>query len=87
MTDDQMLIDIHGEEVAPCIPVARKYRATITKRMAIQEKEVDLKDELSALVRAAGLKPLADGIIHFKYEGGDILVAPGKDKVKVVIDE
>lgn len=87
MSKEQMLIDIHGVDVRPCIEAARKYRATISKRLKLQEKEAEQKAEVSELVKAADLKPLKDGVIHFEYEGVEVLITPGKDSVKVVIKD
>jgi hypothetical protein len=71
MTEEQMdLIDIHGKDVKPCIPIARKYYAAIRKRLEEGKKEAQLLKELAAAIRAADLKPLEDGLIHFKYSGG-----------------
>lgn len=84
---EEMLIDIHGKDIKPCIPIARKYYTAIRKRLADQKEEAELLEELAATIRAANLKPLEDGLIHFKREGVDILLTPGKDKVKVVIDD
>lgn len=87
MTEEQMLIDIHGKDVKPAIAAARKYRATISKRLKLQEKEAEEKQKVADLVIAAKLKPLKDGVIHFKVDGVDIVVGPGKVSVKVTIDE
>lgn len=87
MTEEQMLIDIHGKDVKPAIAAGRKYKSTISKRLKLQEKEAEQKQEVSDLVKAANLKPLKDGVIHFKYDGVDIVVTPGKESIKVTVEE
>ncbi len=87
MAEEQMLIDIHGKDAKPAITAGRKYRATITKRLKLQEKEAEEKQEVSDLVKALKLKPLKDGVIHFKVDGVDIVVTPGKESIKVTIEE
>ena len=88
MSEEQMLIDIHGKtNVKPAIAAGRRYRATISKRLKLQETEADQKQEVSDLVKKLKLNPLKDGVIHFKVDGVDILITPGKESVKVTIEE
>lgn len=87
MTEEQMLVDIHGKDAKPAIAAGRRYRATISKRLKLQDKEAEQKQEVSDLVKALKLKPLKDGVIHFKLDGVDIVVTPGKESVKVTIEE
>ena len=88
MAEEQMdLIDVHGVDVKPCLAMGRKYRAMIDKRLNIQKKEAVLLEELIEAIYAAKLKPLEDGLIHFEHEGVEILLTPGKAKVKVVIKD
>ncbi len=84
MTDEQMdLIDVHGKKMKPVIAAARKYRATIAKRLKLQEKEAEEKQTVSDLIKKLKIKPLPSGLIHFTCDGLDIIVEPGKEKVKV----
>ena len=84
------LIDVHGEQVKKLIAPARAYRATITKRLKIQETEANQKAALTDLVKAANLKPIIENrkkIVRFKYEDVTIeYTHEEKDNVKVTID-
>ena len=53
----------------------------------MQEKEAEQKQEVIDLVKAAKLMPLKDGVIHFEYDGVEILLTPGKESVKVTVKE
>ena len=78
------LIDVLPAKAKPIIKAARKYRQIILERLKIQERESDQKQIGSDMIRAAGIVPLnKEGLIHFKYEGIDIVVTPGKEKIKV----
>ncbi len=82
------LIDVLPEKAKPIIKAARKYRKIILERLALQEKEAEAKENISALIQAAKIVPLnKEGVIHFKYEGVDITVIPGKEKIKVKEEE
>jgi hypothetical protein len=82
------LIDTNPENLKPFMKKARQYRATVSERLAIQQSEAEQKAELRELVAAAGLQPLPNGDILFKYEDVTItLEAPKEGKLTVKVEE
>jgi tRNA1(Val) A37 N6-methylase TrmN6 len=83
-SDGQMaLIDVAPENIAKIIPVAKKYRLAVRRRMKVQEEEVALKTELLELVKESKAVRLADGSIRFRCEDMTITVTPRDELVKV----
>ena len=67
---------------------ARRYYATVRKRLAIQEVEKTEKAELRDEVAKSGLQPLENGDLVYNHEGVDILLKPPKEGVlTVVVDD
>lgn len=94
MTEEQLELieDLHGEEGEKLRNAAKAYKATIAKRLKIQEKEAVQKAELIELVNRAGLKPVSteDGKKIIRCRIDDTLIEATheeKDNVKVKVDE
>lgn len=82
------LIDTNPDNVKPMIKKAKKYRAVIAERLAIQQKEAELKTELREIVAVSGLTPTDNGSIVFTYEDVTITVEPPKEgKLTVVVKD
>lgn len=79
------LIDVTPENLKAIKPIARRYKAAMQRRVAVQQEEVKAKGEILALIKEAQLPRLADGTIKFKC--GDLLitVTPRDELVKVKI--
>ena len=86
--EQMALIDVVPAKAKPIVKKARKYRQIILERLDLQKKEADQLQALSDMIEAADIVPLnKEGVIHFKYEDVDIVVVPGKTKIKVKIEE
>lgn len=84
VTGEQMdLIDVAPQHLAEIKPIARKYRAAVKRRMKAGEEEVQLKQEILALIKSENLTRLPDGSIRFKCDGMTITVTPRDELVKV----
>jgi len=77
------LIDVSPENAKPIIKVAREYIKYRDSRMAIQKKEVEHKQDIIELVKAANLAPINGGVIKFEYDGLLISLAPKEMELKV----
>ena len=77
------LIDVLPEKCKPIIEVARRYKKVQQERLAALKEETELKQKVLGLVKNAGLKPLADGIIRFTCDGFTISVEPRDELIKV----
>ena len=77
------LIDVAPENLKKIIPVAKKYRASVKKRMQISEDEVALKAELLELIEQSNISRLPDGKIRFMADGYLIKVTPRDNLVQV----
>lgn len=81
------LLDVSPENLEQIIPVAKKYRAAVKRRMQALEQETELKTEILTLVKDAKLHRLADGTIKFKCDGMLITVTPRDELVRVKDEE
>jgi len=80
------LIDVAPENAKPIIEAARLYKkAQSVRRKALQE-EVDLKEKVLGLVKAAELQPLKDGVIKFNSGGFTFCVTP-RDELITITEE
>lgn len=83
-TGEQLdLIDVAPEKSKPIIKMAREYIKYRDSRMAVQKKEVEHKQCIIELVKAAKLQPLNGGKIKFEYDGVEISLAPKEMELKV----
>lgn len=81
------LLDVSPANLKQIIPVAKKYRQAVKRRMVALEEETKLKGQILDLVRDAKLHRLADGSIKFKCDGMLITVTPRDELVKVKDEE
>ncbi len=77
------LIDVHPAKAR----LYKEYQFTGQKdyrcRLAALKKEVEQKQKVLELVKAAELQPLEGGIIKFEYDGVIISITPRDELVKV----
>ena len=87
MEEQLQLIEIHGEKGKKLVEPARAYRATILKRLKMQETEANQKVDLIEKVKAAKLKPIIENgkkVVRVKIEGVTIeYTHEDKENVKV----
>ena len=81
--DQLALIDIHPENAKPIIALALTYKKYVAERQLALAKEVELKNKILDLVKAAKLQPLENGNTTFTYEGVTVSIEPQDEKVKV----
>jgi len=77
------LIDVAPENAMPIIRAARLYKKFQAARQAALEKEIEQKQQVLELVRAAKLPPLEGGIIRFSYDGVVVSVTPRDELVRI----
>ena len=64
--EQQELLDVGPEHSEEMVELAKKYKKALDARMAAQQKEVEAKERLLALIKDEHLTPLEDGKIRFK---------------------
>lgn len=77
------LIDIQPENAKAIISAARLYKEFQVARSTALAKEVEQKQEVLRLVKAAKLQPLDGGKIRFEYDNVMISVTPRDELIKV----
>ena len=77
------LIDIAAKNAKPIIKAARLYKQFQLARLGALKKEIEQKQKVLELVRAADLQPLAGGKIRFEYDGVTISITPRDELVAV----
>lgn len=77
------LLDVQPENAKAIMAAAKLYKKHQIARQAALAKEITQKEKLLELVRAAKLKPLADGVIKFACGGMIISVTPRDELIKV----
>lgn len=84
------LIEWQPENKKEIVRVARAYRAKVKERLSIQNGrngEVELKEKLMDLVKAAHPTRNEKGVIRFKLDGLKIEVKPTKETITVTEDD
>ncbi len=77
------LIDVAPENFKKMIPVAKAYRKTVKERVALTNKETELKQKLLQMVHEANLTRLSDGKVKFKCEGYVVTITPTDEKISI----
>lgn len=77
------LIDVGPENLKKIVPVARRYRAAVKRRMNEGDEEVKLKVKLLQLVEEANLQRDKTGKVKFKADGMTITVTPRDNLIQV----
>lgn len=76
--EQKSLPGMQDREIEALQKGARRYAAIRDQRMALTEKEVELRDELLGMMKQRHK-------IHYLYEGVEITVVAEREKVKVRI--
>lgn len=83
-TGEQLdLIDVQPKNAKPIIQAARLYKEFQATRQAALVKEVEQKQRILELVKAAKLHPLDGGKIKFEYDNVMISITPRDELVTV----
>ena len=77
------LIDVLPKNQKTILRKAKQYRGAMLDRMAASEREVELKNELLALIKAAKLQPMTDGKIKLSIGEYTISVTPREMLIQV----
>jgi hypothetical protein len=85
-TEQLELMDVTPEYAKP-IKAAAKYKKASAARQAALAEEVEAKTKVLELVKAAGIKPDADGVTKCHVDGMTIKITPRYELVKVKLDE
>jgi len=82
-----MLMDTDLPEAKPITAAARRYKKHQKARMEALALEIKAKGEIKNLVRAAKIKPNAEGVIELRLHGITIKITPRDELVKVKTDD
>ncbi len=74
------LLDLTPENLMALEPVVAEYQDALANRLAWLKDELDHKKQILALVKDAGLRPNADGVIKFEL-GGSIVTITARDEL------
>lgn len=77
------LIDVGPENAKAMRPVVRKYKEALTERISWLAEEKKHKAKLLGMVKEAGLKPNADGVIEFELNGTVVKITPRDELIQV----
>lgn len=77
------LIETLPENIQEIVDVALEYQECKQGRQNILKKEVELKAKIKEMVHNAGLQPLEDGVIRFRYDGVLISIVPRDEVIRV----
>ncbi len=81
--EQRVLIDVTPEVAKPIMTLGRKYKAVQKQRLAALALEVEMKKDLSALVKKTNPTTMADGKIKFEYQGFQVIITPTDEKITV----
>jgi len=82
-----LLMDTDIPEAKPITAAARRYKKHQKARMESLALEIKAKNEIKDLVRAAKIKPNAEGVIELHLNGLTIKITPRDELVKVKTDD
>lgn len=77
------LIDVTPENIAVLEPVVADYEDAKVNRQAWLKDEVEHKKKVLALVKEAGLRPNAEGVIKFELNGSVVTITPRDELIRV----
>lgn len=77
------LIDVTPENVKEIKELLHPYKKVQAKRIAALNKELELKDKILSLIKAANLEKLPNGSIKFRCEGMIITLKPTDEKLTI----
>jgi molybdenum cofactor biosynthesis enzyme len=86
-TEQLDLMDVTPEYAKPLKAAARKYKKASAERQAALAEEVEAKGKVLEIVKAAGIKPDADGVTKCHVDGMTIKVTPRDELVRVKLDD
>jgi hypothetical protein len=81
------LMDVTPEYAKPLKAAARKYKKAMGERQAALKEEVEAKQKVLEIVKAANVTPGADGVTQVHVGDLTIKITPRDELVKVKLDE
>ena len=81
------LMDVTPEYAKPLKAAAKKYKKASAERQVALHEEVEAKKKVLEIIKAAGIKPDAEGVMKCHVDGMTIKVTPRDELVKVKLDD
>jgi hypothetical protein len=77
------LIDVGPKNLKQVLAAVQRYKKHQGDRLASLKAETKEKENVHALVKAAKLTPLKDGVIRFECDGNIISIEPRDEVIRI----
>ena len=81
--EQMTLIDVGPENFKEIVKEVRIYKKHQAARLAALKLEVEQKKKIRALVEAAALQRLKDGVIRFEADNAIVCISPQDDLITI----